>query len=78
MDPKDDMLISRAEVMRRWRISIESVKRREKEGVLRPVRIGWRAVRYRLSDVVRAEEQAADRYQWKKNRINEGEKLAQP
>ena len=78
MDPKDDMLISRAEVMRRWRISIESVKRREKEDVPRPVRIGWRAVRYRLSDVVKAEEQAADRYQWKKKRINEDEKLAQP
>ncbi len=78
MDPKDDMLISRAEVMRRWRIFIESVKRREKEGVLRPVRIGWRAVRYSLSDVVRAEEQASDQFQWKKNRINEDEKLAQP
>jgi hypothetical protein len=78
MDPKDDMLVSRAEVMRRWRIFIGSVKRREKEGVLRPVRIGWRAVRYRLSDVVGADEQASDLFQWKKNRINENEKLAQP
>jgi hypothetical protein len=77
MDPKNDMLISRAEVMRRWRIFIESAKRREKEGVLRPVRTGWRAVRYRLPDVVRAEEQASDLFQWEKNRINEDEKLAQ-
>jgi hypothetical protein len=78
MDPKNDMLISRAEVMRRWRIFIGSVKRREKEGVLRPVRIGWRAVRYSLPDVVRADKQASDLLQWKKNRINKNEKLAQP
>jgi hypothetical protein len=60
MDPKNGMLISRAELMRRWRISIESVKRQEKEGVLAPGANRLACSPVPLADVVRAEEQATD------------------
>ena len=63
MDPKDDFFLSRGELMRRWRVSVETLKRRERERILRPIRMGVRTVRYRLSDVVRAEEQATSRYE---------------
>jgi hypothetical protein len=63
MDLEDDMLISRGELTRRWRVSVETFKRREKARILRPIRMGMRAVSYRLSDIVRIEEQAADRYE---------------
>lgn len=47
-------LISRAELARRWRLSVMTLKRREAEGVLRPLKLG-RAVRYRLDEVLRIE-----------------------
>src|ERR1700694_5083142 len=56
MNPIDDCFLSRAEVMRRWRVSITTVKRREQQGILRPIRMSTHVVRYRLSDVVRAED----------------------
>ena len=49
--------------MRRWRVSVETLKRRERERILRPIRMGARTVRYRLSDVVRAEEQATSQHE---------------
>jgi predicted site-specific integrase-resolvase len=59
MNPIDDCFLSRAEVMRRWRISIATIKRRERQGILRPIRMSTHVIRYRLSDVVRAEDEAA-------------------
>jgi predicted site-specific integrase-resolvase len=59
MNPIDDCFLSRAEVMRRWRISIATIKRREQQGILRPIRMSTHVIRYRLSDVVRAEDEAA-------------------
>ena len=56
MNPIDDCFLSRAEVMRRWRISIATIKRRERQGILRPIRMSTHVIRYRLSDVVRAED----------------------
>ena len=64
MNPIDDCFLSRADVMRRWRVSVTTVKRREQQGILRPIRMSVHAVRYRLSDVVRAEDEAAAGREW--------------
>jgi predicted site-specific integrase-resolvase len=67
MNPIDDCFLSRAEVMRRWRVSITTVKRRERKGILRPIRMSTHVVRYRLSDVVRAEDEAAAGREWQES-----------
>ena len=64
VNPIDDCFLSRAEVMRRWRISIATIKRREQQGILRPIRMSTHVIRYRLSDVVRAEDEAAAGREW--------------
>ncbi len=64
MNPIDDCFLSRAEVMRRWRISIATIKRRERQKILRPIRMSTHVIRYRLSDVVRAEDEAAAGREW--------------
>jgi hypothetical protein len=64
MNPIDDCFLSRADVMRRWRVSITTVKRREQQGILRPIRMSAHAVRYWVSDVVQAEDEAAAGREW--------------
>ena len=66
MNAIDDCFLSRAEVMRRWRISTATIKRREQQGILRPIRMSRHVIRYRLSDVVRAEEEASAGREWGK------------
>jgi ribosome-binding protein aMBF1 (putative translation factor) len=63
MDERDNILMSRSELARRWRMSVESIKRRERSRMLRPIRLDGRVVRYRLSDVMRVEEQAKDQWE---------------
>jgi hypothetical protein len=53
----DDRLLTRLELARRWKISIETLKRRERAKILRPVRLVGRIIRYRMSDVLRIEEE---------------------
>ena len=51
-----DALLTRKDIEQRWGVSIETVKRREKDGTLAPVYLpGGRLVRYRLADVIKAE-----------------------
>ena len=57
METMDDKLLTRLELARRWKVSIETVKRRERAKVLRPVRLEGRIIRYRMSDVLRIEEE---------------------
>ena len=52
-----DPLLTRREVAERWRQSTETVKRRERAGVLHALKLG-RGVRYRLSDVLAFESAA--------------------
>ena len=52
----DDKLLTRLELARRWKVSIETLKRRERARILRPVRLDGRVIRYRVSDVLRIEE----------------------
>ena len=51
----EQSLLTRRELADRWKVSIETIKRRERARVLRPLRLEGRIVRYRMSDVVRVE-----------------------
>ena len=53
----EDRLLTRRELARRWKVSIETLKRRERTKILRPMRLDGRIVRYRMSDVVRIEQE---------------------
>jgi hypothetical protein len=49
--------LTRNELARRWRLSTETIKRRERAGILPVLKLG-RAARYRLKDVERIEAEA--------------------
>ena len=55
-------MLTRSELARRWKVSIETLKRRERARILRTVRLDGRVIRYRLRDVLRIEEEG---YDWK-------------
>ena len=50
-------LLTRRQLANRWQVSKETIKRREKAGVLPVLKLG-RDARYRLSDVLRLEQEA--------------------
>jgi hypothetical protein len=52
----EERLLDRADMHERWGCSFESLKRFERAGILKPIRLGGR-VRYRLSDVLRSERE---------------------
>jgi len=52
-------MLSRKAVADRWQTSVETVKRREKAGLIKALRFNQRLLRYRLSDVVAYETTAA-------------------
>ena len=54
-----EQMLSRKGVAARWETSVETVKRREKEGLLRVYRFNQRLLRYKLSDVIAYENAAA-------------------
>ena len=56
MDPAIQ-LKTRRDVANRWQKSIESIKRMEKAGLLRALKIG-RSVRYKIEDIERVEAEA--------------------
>jgi hypothetical protein len=49
--PPSDQLLSRRALAQRWETSVETIKRREKEGLLKALRFNSRLLRYKLSDV---------------------------
>jgi uncharacterized protein (UPF0254 family) len=53
-----EQLLSRRAVAARWQTSRETVKRREKEGLLKAIRFNERLLRYKLSDIEAFEAQA--------------------
>ena len=53
---KPGNLISRAQLARRWGVSKETIKRREHDGLLNPIRFNQRLLRYRLEDIVAVED----------------------
>jgi hypothetical protein len=46
-----EQLLSRRAVADRWQTSVETVKRRERAGLLTPIRFNQRLLRYKLSDI---------------------------
>jgi hypothetical protein len=50
-------LLTRAQLAARWSVSRETIKRREKAGILPVLKLG-RDARYRLSEVLRLEREA--------------------
>jgi hypothetical protein len=55
-----EQLISRKALAARWQCSAETIKRRTREGLLHPLRFNQRMIRYRLSEVIGVEQQAAE------------------
>jgi predicted site-specific integrase-resolvase len=53
---KTGKLLNRKELAERWGCCIETVKRMQNSGVLRPVVFTGRLIRYRVEDVRRIEE----------------------
>ena len=53
----DEGLLTRLELARRWKVSIETLKRRERAKILRPIKLNGRIIRYRITDVLRIEEE---------------------
>jgi hypothetical protein len=54
----EEVLLSRRQVANRWSVCTETVKRKERAGLLSPVRFNQRLTRYRLSDVFALEQEA--------------------
>jgi predicted site-specific integrase-resolvase len=48
---KGVLLLSRWQVAEKLAVSIDTIKRMERRGQLRPIRLNSRMIRYRLSDV---------------------------
>ena len=48
--------ISRDQLAKRWSVSKETIKRREREGLLTPIRFNQRLLRYRLDDILAIEQ----------------------
>jgi hypothetical protein len=55
-----EILITRKQLCARWSCCGMTLKRREAAGALRAIRFNERMLRYRLSDVLRIETEAAD------------------
>ena len=53
-----EQMLSRKGVAARWDTSVETIKRREKEGLLKAIRFNPRLLRYKLSDVIAYENAA--------------------
>ena len=53
----EDSLLTRRELANRWKVSVETLKRRERASILRPIRLDGRIVRYRMSGVVKIEQE---------------------
>jgi predicted DNA-binding transcriptional regulator AlpA len=51
-------LLSRRELAARWSMSTQTVRQRERCGMISPLRLGG-AVRYKLSDIEKLEAEAA-------------------
>jgi hypothetical protein len=57
-----ERLYSRIELALRWNCSKETIKRRERAGLLPALKFNSRVTRYRLSDIERIEYEAQNRF----------------
>lgn len=54
----DETLLSRKDLSKRWSVSIDTLRRRERSKALPCLRFGSNLVRYRLRDIQEIEQQA--------------------
>ena len=54
IEPAAEKFLSPAELADRWSLSVETLKRRRRDGVLAALKLG-RSVRFRLSDIIAIE-----------------------
>ena len=52
---QNNTLLTRKDLAARWKVSIETLKRRERARLIMPIRLDGRIVRYRMDDILRAE-----------------------
>ena len=57
MENKNQFMLSRRHLAERWELSKETLKRREKAGILPFLKLG-RGVRYKIEDIERIEAEA--------------------
>ncbi|HPA18327.1 MAG TPA: hypothetical protein PLU30_11320 [Verrucomicrobiae bacterium] len=50
-----ERLLSRRELAARWDCSVETIKRRQRAGILKAIQFSSRLLRYRLSDILQIE-----------------------
>lgn len=48
----DNITLTRSELAARWKCSIQTIKRRERDCTITALRFGPRMIRFRLSDIV--------------------------
>jgi hypothetical protein len=53
----DNQLLTRLELAQRWKVSIEALKRTERSRIVRPKKLKGRIIRYRVTDVLRIEDE---------------------
>ena len=53
-------MLSRRAVAERWQTSVETVKRREKAGLIKAIRFNQRLLRYKLTDIAAYEAALGD------------------
>jgi hypothetical protein len=53
-----NMFLNRRELAARWRCSMETVKRKQRSGLLKPVRLSQRLLLYKLAEIQSLEEAA--------------------
>jgi hypothetical protein len=54
-DDLEEVFLNRKQLAKRWGISVRQLIVKERAGELRPLRLSYRTVRYRLSDIVALE-----------------------
>ena len=59
--PEKETFLSRPELARRWGVHLETLKRLEKKGELQAVHFNERRLRYRLSDILKIEQEAGSK-----------------
>ena len=64
-----ERLYSRIELALRWNCSKETLKRREKAGLLPALKFNSRVTRYRLSDIKRIEHEAQNHFVAKEQEV---------
>jgi hypothetical protein len=55
---RSEQLVSRKALAARWQCSVETIKRRTREGLLHPIRFNSRMIRYAMSEISRVEQEA--------------------